>query len=130
VTPLPEIEPLLTSGVPGGALPAPRIVSGLYACSRSVAVEGVIPGAELVLEDTGGAWWATRGPSDATSVVVELPTGLVEGREVEVRQEVGDRCQVRSERKREKVGPKQQLPKLSLFQIDCHSRKARTSSSR
>lgn len=59
VTPLPAIEPLHAPKVPGGMLPAPTIVSGLYACSRSVQVSGVVSGAEVVLEGTTGAWWAT-----------------------------------------------------------------------
>lgn len=103
-TALPPVEPLPlpTEGVPGGILPAPMIVSGLTACSRSVEVTNVIPGAEVILEDTSGAWWASRGPSDATSLSLELPTGLVEGREVEVRQEVGQRCEMQPERRVEK----------------------------
>ena len=119
VTPLPPIEPLPVKKVPGGMLPAPSFVSGLYACSRSVKVAGVVPGAEVVLQDTTGAWWATSGPHDATTRTIELPTELVEGREVEIRQEVGDRCEMLPERRRQKVGPPEKLPKLSLFQIDC-----------
>jgi hypothetical protein len=40
ITPLPPIEAMPTPGVPGGLLPAPKIVSGLYACSRSVKSKG------------------------------------------------------------------------------------------
>ena len=114
-----RIEPLQAKKVPAGVLPAPSIVSGLYGCSRSVKVADVVPGAEVVLEDTTGAWWATSGPHDDTTRTIELPTELVEGREVEIRQEVGDRCEMLEERRRQRVGPPEKLPKLSLFQIDC-----------
>src|SRR5258708_7321531 len=118
-TPLPPLETLPI--VQGGVVPAPTFITGLTACSRALPVGNVIPGAEVILEDANHAWWASAWPSDQTSVWILLPVALVEKREVEVRQEFGERCQMHSERLRGTVGPPEQLTKPQLAQIDCNT---------
>ena len=117
---LPPVEALPIAVHPGGKIPAPTIIDGLTDCSHAVQVGNVIPGAEVVLEDADHTWWASVGPSDETSVWVQLPVALVEKHEVEVRQEVGQRCEMQPERQRYTVGPLIQLPKPELYQIDCN----------
>jgi hypothetical protein len=116
-TPLPPIEPLQIES--DGTIPAPVISAGLTECSRAVEVSNVIPGADIVVEDAGGAWWAWKGASDETVVWVPLPVELVEGKDVEVRQEVG--CEKRPEIRHHTVGPRAQLAKPQLAQIDCNT---------
>jgi hypothetical protein len=116
---LPPVEPMQSPGGPLGEVPAPTITAGHTACSRSLTVEGVIPGAEVVVEDKARGWWASRGPSDATTVSLALPVKLAEGDQLEVRQEFG--CRTTSARGTATVGPQAQLAQLSLFQIDCAS---------
>jgi hypothetical protein len=118
---LPAVEPLLTSVPIGGTLPAPIIVSGLTACSRSVQVKDIIPGAEVIIEEVHQGWWAWLGPSDNTTGTVILPVMLTEGEHVEIRQEVGRKCEMQSERKEHTVGPREALSKPSLWQIDCNA---------
>jgi IPT/TIG domain len=105
----------------GQTLPAPTILQGLTACSRSVQVTGIQPGSDVFLEATNGAWWASLGPSDQISAWLTLPVQLREGEEVSIRQEVSIRCEVKFERKITKVGPKQVLAKPGLAQIDCNT---------
>lgn len=118
---LPPVEPLQSPVGPGGTLPAPAIVSGLTDCSRSVRVEKIIPGAEVIIESPDTGWWAWLGPSDATSGVVPLPVMLREGEHVEIRQEVGLYCEMQSERAPHTVEPREILPKPQLWQIDCNT---------
>ncbi|MEO8285251.1 MAG: IPT/TIG domain-containing protein [Chloroflexota bacterium] len=120
-TPLPPVELLPIPIQSGTKVPAPTITAGLTACSRAVQLTNVIPGAEVVVEDTNSGWWASIGPSDQTSVWLPLLVGLVEGRDVEIRQEIGDRCEMRPDRKRQTVGPRATLDKPTLFQIDCNT---------
>jgi hypothetical protein len=116
---LPPVEPMQSPGGPLGEVPAPVITAGHTACSRSLTVERVIPGAEVIVEDPARGWWASRGPSDATTASLPLPVSLKEGDKLEVRQEFG--CRTTSARSTAVVGAQAQLAQLSLFQIDCAS---------
>lgn len=116
---LPPVEPMLSAGGELGETPAPRVVAGHTDCSRAVTVEDVLPGAEVVVEDRVHGWWATWGPSDATSGVVPLPVRLREGEEFEVRQEF--ECRTTSERLSVVVGLPEPLGQPRLAQIDCHT---------
>lgn len=119
--PLPPVEPLPGGLAHGGPLRAPKIVSGLSDCSRSVQVERILPGAEVIIEEAGGGWWVARGPSDATSATIELPVPLREGEEVVIRQEVGRYCEMEPERRPATAGPYDPLDPPQLFTIECHS---------
>jgi len=118
-SPLPPILPFPFRA--GQTLPAPAILQGLTACSRSVQIGGIQPGADVFLESRNGGWWASLGPSDHTSAWLPLPVKLREGEEVTIRQEVAIRCEVKFEKKTLKVGPKQTLGKPGLAQIDCNT---------
>ena len=116
---LPPVEPMQSPGGPSGEVPAPVITAGHTACSRSLTVERVIAGAEVIVEDPSHGWWVSRGPSDATTVSLALPVKLKEGDKLEVRQEFG--CRTTSARGIAIVGAPAQLAQLSLSQIDCAS---------
>jgi hypothetical protein len=116
---LPPVEPMPSPTGPLGQVPPPKIVSGHAACSRSLTIERVLPGAEVIVEDKVRGWWASRGPSDATSITIALPVALKEGDRVEVRQEYG--CRSEAIPDSVIVGPQVKLPQLSLWQIDCAS---------
>ena len=118
---LPPVEPLPIPVQSGTKVPAPTITDGLTACSRAVQVGNVIPGAEVIVEDADHAWWASMGPSDRTSFWLPLPAALVEGHDVDVRQEIGDRCEMPPDRKRQTVGPRATLGKPILAEIDCNT---------
>jgi hypothetical protein len=105
----------------GQTVPAPKIVKGLTACSRSIEATGIQPGAEIFVEGTGGGWWAWLGESDNTDQWVNLPVKLREGEEVSVRQEVAPRCELNFERKLMKVAAQKALDKPRLAQIDCNT---------
>jgi hypothetical protein len=85
-------------------------------CSRSIEVDGVIPGAEVIVEGPGG-WWSAMGPSNQLQRTIPLPVSLQEGQTIEVRQELG--CRFIPERGRHRVGPQVKLPPPGLGQIDC-----------
>lgn len=114
---LPPIEPLVLPIPIGGEVPAPIITEGHSACSRSLTIEKVIPGAEVVVEDPSRGWWASSGPSDAITRTLTLPVKLKEGDRIEARQEFG--CRTTSQRSVVEVGPAQQLGKLTLTHIRC-----------
>lgn len=114
---LPPVESMQSAGGPLGDVPPPVITAGHTACSRSITVEKVIPGAEVIVEDPARGWWASKGPSDATTMSLALPVKLLEGDKLEVRQEFG--CRTKPVRATAVVGPQAQLAQLSLFQIDC-----------
>ena len=116
---LPPILPIRYHA--GETVPAPTILQGLTACSRSVQVGGIEPGFDVFLEADDGGWWASIGPSDQTSAWLRLPVELREGERVTIRQEVARKCELKYEKKTLTVGPKQQLGKPSLAQIDCHT---------
>jgi hypothetical protein len=105
----------------GQTLSAPSIADGLTECSRAVFVKGIQPGADVILEGTDRGWWASVSPSDQTSVWLQLPLELKEGENVTIRQEVAPRCELTSERKSTKVGPKQTLSQPRLAEIDCNT---------
>lgn len=113
---LPPVEPLVGADPNSPSLRAPNVLSGMTHCSRSIEVDGVIPGAEVIVEGPGG-WWSAMGPSNQVQRTVPLPVSLQEGQTVEVRQELG--CRFTSERDRHRVGPQVTLPPPSLGQIDC-----------
>ncbi|WHY88209.1 hypothetical protein QNH39_10360 [Neobacillus novalis] len=117
--PLPPVEPLPVSIPSGTLVPYPTITKGLAACSRAVEVSGIIPGAEIFVEDGDGGWWSWKGASDQTVVWMHLPVGLVEGRKVKVRQELG--CEMKSDHQYQIVGAQEALAKPELGQIDCHT---------
>ena len=104
----------------GDTVPAPAIADGLTECSRAVQLSGVIPGADVIMEGEGG-WWASLGPSDQTSGWLRLPVSLKKNETVEIRQEVSIRCELKFERKKSSVGPKQTLSKPRLAEIDCNT---------
>ncbi|MBC7988999.1 MAG: hypothetical protein H7Y19_05385 [Luteimonas sp.] len=114
---LPPIEPLQSPGGELGEVPAPLVIEGHTECSRAVTVGNVIPGAEVVLEGPGSGWWATSGPSDATTVVIPLAVKLKEGEKIEARQEFG--CRTTSARSVAIVGAHAALGQPRLAQIDC-----------
>ena len=116
---LPAVEPMPSPNGPLGEVPPPRIVSGHTACSRSLIVDRVLPGAEVIVEDRTRGWWASRGPSDATQITLALPVALNEGDRLEVRQEYG--CRSEPRRDSVLVGPQVTLSQPSLWQIDCAS---------
>lgn len=105
----------------GQTLPAPSILQGLTKCSRAVQIGSILPGSDVFLESTSGAWWASLGPSDQTTAWLPLPIELREGEEVSIRQEVAIRCELKFERKTSNVGPQQPLGKPRLAQIDCNT---------
>lgn len=114
---LPPIEQLVVPIPFGAEVPAPIITAGHTACSRSLTVEKIIPGAEVVVEDPSRGWWASSGPSDATTRTIPLPVKLKESDRIEARQELG--CRTTSQRSTAIVGPQQQLGKLMLSHIRC-----------
>jgi hypothetical protein len=116
---LPPVDPFPFQ--PGQTVPAPAVDGGLTACSRSVQVSGIIPGADVILEAADGSWWASLGASDQTAASIPLPVQLREREEVTIRQEVGRRCEVSFERKTLVVGPQQTLETPRLAQIDCNT---------
>jgi hypothetical protein len=118
-SPLPPVLPFPLRS--GQTLPAPALLQGLYACSRSVQVGGIEPGAEVLLEAVNGGWWASLGPSDQNSAWLPLPVRLRDGEEVRIHQEVAPHCELKFEKKVQKAGPQQKLAKPGLAQIDCNT---------
>jgi len=76
---LPPVELMLSPGGSLGVVPPPVVTAGHTACSRSITLDNVIPGAEIVVEDPARGWWASGGPSDATTRSLALPVKLKEG---------------------------------------------------
>lgn len=118
-SPLPMTAPFPYQS--GQMVPAPSILDGLTACSRSVQVTNIVPGADVILQATSGAWWASLGPSDKTTAWLPLPIQLREGEEVTIHHEVAPECELDFEHKSLIVGPQQALPKPFLAQIDCNT---------
>ena len=114
---LPAILPVPFYAPP--TIPAPVILQGLDACSRSVEIGSIVPGADVILESVRG-WWASLGSSDYTTGWMTLPVQLQKGEDVTIRQEVARLCQLASERKTSRVGPQQKLGQPRLYQIDCN----------
>lgn len=77
-----------TTGPPAEALPTtlppPVLVRPLLACSRTVTVEGVVPGATVTLQRSGSR---TTAVFDAPSLYFQLDDALREGEELSVSQE-------------------------------------------
>lgn len=116
--PLPPVEEpqvFLQNGIP---IPAPTITKGLTACSRAIEVSGIIPGAEVIVENSG-RWSAWLSASDQTVAWLPLPIALTKDEKVTVRQEYG--CETQSERRNQIVGSQEILAKPQLGQIDCNT---------
>jgi hypothetical protein len=118
---LPPVESMQSPGGPFGEVPAPVITAGAYACSRSLAIEQIIPGAEVVVESRTRGWWVSLDPADVTKANIALPVThlLKEGDELAIRQEFG--CRTTSARNNVSVGPQEQLAPPYFTQIDCAS---------
>lgn len=105
----------------GSLIPAPTIkIESLYACSRCIVVENIIPGLSVFMESKG-KWWGSLGPSDQKTADLVLPVALEEGSDVTIVHQAADRCEWRFDQNTYVVAPQKLLPKPKLGRIHCHT---------
>jgi PKD repeat protein len=121
-------------GVPGGSttappaealprvLPAPRLRRPLWSCSRTVTVEGVLPGATVTL-DRPTLGLTASGVFDATSLYFQLDKPLVKGEEISVTQAFSD-CREKSASDTDKVVDAPAVPPPFIVGKPCTNTRA------
>ncbi|OTY56461.1 hypothetical protein [Bacillus thuringiensis] len=109
-----EANPLVN---PHGTLTYPKIISGLYECSRSVKLTDVVPGMMIYIEGPGFSVETVH--TGQTSYDVELPVNLVEKQNIKIHQEGGKSCELISNSFVYTVGPFQKPITPVLKPIVC-----------
>lgn len=104
----------------GQNVPAPIISEGLSACSRSVSLKGILPGAVVVTEGLDGGWQA-RQPTLDIATTMPLPVSLRAGERVAVSQELSNSCRLISTIEPLQVADQRQLPAPLLSQVACNT---------